>query len=192
MRKIDAGVQEVRNSTAGAVSDLSALTGRVTNNESDISALNGAVNGLGTRVTAAEGNITRVEGLIPDTIKRQTVATLNGSDYSTWKDMIEGLYNKLNELELLVEPNVLIKTFNNKYLYLTDANGTNVWCCSGTYANNANNFHILNLYCSLVGGENNSSFTNTIISSNGVEINDLTNTAPGANKIDIVKLFPSI
>lgn len=65
MRKIDAGVLEVKEATASAVSDLSSVTARVTNAESNISGLNSAVNGLATRVTSVEGDVDNIEEIIP-------------------------------------------------------------------------------------------------------------------------------
>jgi len=57
MQKIDAGVREVKQATAGAIGDLSSVTARVTNAEQSISGLNSTVQGIATRVVTAEGEI---------------------------------------------------------------------------------------------------------------------------------------
>ena len=64
MQKIDAGVLEVKQATAGAVSDLSSVTARVTNAEQNISGLNSTVQGIATRVVTAESDIDEVDSRV--------------------------------------------------------------------------------------------------------------------------------
>lgn len=89
MQKIDAGVREVKQATAGAIGDLSSVTARVTNAEQDISGLNTTVQGITTRIVSAESNIDTLTSDVTAQGTRLTNAENNIADINSRFDKIQ-------------------------------------------------------------------------------------------------------
>lgn len=116
MRKIDTGVLEVKQATAGAVGDLSALTGRVTNNENDISTLNNAVNDLSTRVTTNENEISTINDSIESLNNKKPKYNLfkwySPNDYNTYGEIFDAIANDVGVDNLI---NAIIRVGAGEY-----------------------------------------------------------------------------
>lgn len=113
MQKIDAGVREVKQATAGAIGDLSSVTARVTNAEQDINGLNTAVQGITSRVITAEGEIDNLqESVSNNQFKLLTTITTTGMTVS---NALNALYQFLSALSSEKVINAKIKIDNTIY-----------------------------------------------------------------------------
>lgn len=185
MRKIDAGVREVKQATAGAVSDLSSVTARVTNAEQSISGLNSTVQGIATRVVSAEGDIDNIQNLIPTNAsvsnKLATVEDIGGSGAITsLQTRMTTAENDIDDIEHLipdtasannqlvdyntfsnVEGGICLKKFESNTAGSTLLNLQNAWQQFKTFCDN-NGIPYGN------GSSFRKLFLNTIISVNGI------------------------